>query len=90
MLLLCVCVFKVDSAKLSKSVFDALKADSSIINQAYSFHIATLLAEEEAKKFYEGVEEILEQADEVDKTILQVMMHRSSFVCSIVLDYCVF
>jgi len=61
----------VDSQKLTKSLLDALKADSSVLNQAYSLHIATLLAPENAKKFYDNIEDILEQADEVDKVYLQ-------------------
>jgi len=61
----------VDSAKLVKNLIDGLRADTSIINQAYSMHIATLLSNEEAKKFYDNIEDILEQADEVDKVYLQ-------------------
>jgi len=63
--------FQPESAKLAKNVVDGLRADSSIINQAYSLHIATLLAPEDAKKFFDNIEDILEQADEVDKVFLQ-------------------
>jgi len=60
-----------DSVKLAKSLKDALRADASIINQAYSLHIATLLAPEQGKQYYDNIEDILEQADEVDKVYLQ-------------------
>jgi len=61
----------VDSQKLTKSLIDALRVDASIINQAYSLHIASLLSNEDAKKFYDNIEDVLEQADEADKTFLQ-------------------
>jgi len=48
------------------------------ISQAYSMHIATLLSNEEAKKFYDNIEDILEQADEVDKVYLQVIKYFKS------------
>jgi len=60
----------IDSKKISKSVLDGLKADSSILNQGYSLQIATLLSENQ-KAFYDNIEDILEQADEVDKKYLQ-------------------
>jgi len=60
----------IDAKKLAKSVTDALKADSSIVNQGYSLHIATLLGEN-SKVFYDSIEDILDQADEVDKKYLQ-------------------
>ena len=44
-----------------------------LISQAYSLHIAYLLSNEDAKKFYDNIEDILEQADEADKTFLQVI-----------------
>jgi len=59
-----------DSKKVAKSLTDALKTDSSILNQGYSLHIAAKLADG-FKPFYESIEDILEQADEVDKTSLQ-------------------
>jgi hypothetical protein len=34
---------------------------------------ASLTADDEAKKFYSSVEDILDQADEVDKKLLQVI-----------------
>jgi len=43
---------QVDAKKVSKGVTDGLKADSSILNQAFSLHIgASLTADDEAKKF---------------------------------------
>lgn len=62
---------KFDSKKMAKTLTDALKADSSIVNQGYSLHIASVLAENN-KVFYDNIEDILDQADEVDKTSLQV------------------
>ena len=43
-------------------------------SQAYSLHIATLLAPEQGKQYYDNIEDILEQADEVDKVYLQVFI----------------
>lgn len=60
----------VDVAQLTKSLIDGLKRDTSIINQAYSLHISLDLPETE-KTFYNNIEDILEQADEVDNTYLQ-------------------
>ena len=62
---------KLDSKKVAKSLTDALKADSSIVNQGFSLHIAAKL-EENNKPFYDSIEDILDQADEVDKIMLQV------------------
>lgn len=61
---------KFDSKKMAKTLTDALKADSSIVNQGYSLHIASVLAENN-QVFYDSIEDILDQADEVDKTSLQ-------------------
>lgn len=60
----------IDSKKISKNVLDALKADTSILNQGYSLQIASRLSENQ-KVFYDNIEDILEQADEVDKKFLQ-------------------
>ncbi len=62
----------IDSKKVAKSLTDALKADSSILNQGFSLHIAAKLSENN-KPFYENIEDILDQADEVDKVMLQVI-----------------
>ena len=43
-----------------------------ISSQAYSLHIAALLTPEFQKTFYDSIEDILDQADEVDKKFLQV------------------
>lgn len=59
-----------DSKKVAKGLTEGLKADSSILNQGYSLHIASKLADG-FKPFYESIEDILEQADEVDKVTLQ-------------------
>lgn len=61
---------KLNSAKLSKSLTEALKSDSSILNQGFSLHIAALL-DENNKVFYESIDDVLDQADEVDKKFLQ-------------------
>lgn len=60
----------VDAKKVSKNVLDGLKKDSSILNQGYSLHIASLLSEGQ-KTFFDTIEDILDQADEVDKKFLQ-------------------
>ncbi|CAF0949106.1 unnamed protein product [Brachionus calyciflorus] len=60
----------IDSVKVSKSLLEGLKADSSVLNQGYSLHIASLLSEGQ-KTFYDNIEDLLEQADEVDKKFLQ-------------------
>jgi hypothetical protein len=45
-----------------------------LYSQAYSLHIgASLAADDEAKRFYASVDDILDQADEVDKKLLQVI-----------------
>jgi len=61
---------KIDSKKVAKSLTDALKADSSIVNQGFSLHIAAMLADSN-KPFYDSIEDILDQADEVDGTSFQ-------------------
>lgn len=61
---------KLDSKKLAASLTNALKTDSSILNQGFSLHIASKLAENN-KPFYESIEDILDQADEVDGVLLQ-------------------
>jgi hypothetical protein len=44
-----------------------------LFSQAFSLHIgASLTADDEAKKIYASVDDILDQADEVDKKLLQV------------------
>ena len=59
-----------DVKKITKSLLDALKVDSSILNQAYALNIAYVLNENE-KPFYNNIEDLLDQADEVDKKFLQ-------------------
>lgn len=61
---------QIDVKKINKQVLDALKADSSILNQAYALNIAYYLNENE-KPFYNNIEDLLDQADEVDKNFLQ-------------------
>lgn len=61
---------KVDSKKVAASLTSALKTDSSIVNQGFSLHIAAKLADSN-KQFYESIEDIVDQADEVDSVSLQ-------------------
>lgn len=61
---------KFDSKKLAASLTNALKTDSSILNQGFSLHIAAKLSDSN-KAFYESIEDILDQADEVDGVSLQ-------------------
>lgn len=61
---------QIDVKKLNKQILDALRADSSILNQAYALNIAYYLNENE-KPFYNNIEDLLDQADEVDKKYLQ-------------------
>lgn len=61
---------KFDSKKVATSLTSALKNDGSIVNQGFSLHIAAKLSEQN-KPFYESIEDILDQADEVDKVMLQ-------------------
>ena len=61
---------QIDVKKITKSLLDALKVDSSILNQAYALNIAYNLNENE-KPFYNNIEDLLDQADEVDKKFLQ-------------------
>lgn len=65
-------IFKqpIDLAKLKKSLLDGLKKDNSILNQGFSLHIATLFDIQD-KTFYNNIEDILEQADELDNKYLQ-------------------
>jgi len=67
-----------DQKSLSNRLLEALKKDSSILNQAYALHIAASSlasagagAGAEAKRFFAGVEDLLDQADEVDKRFVQ-------------------
>ncbi len=69
---------KIDDKKVAKSLTDALKTDSSIVNQGFSLHIAAKLAENN-KPFYDSIEDILDQADEVDGTQFQVAYRVSFF-----------
>jgi oligosaccharyltransferase complex subunit delta (ribophorin II) len=62
---------QIDSKVIKQSLIDGLKTDSSIVNQAYSLHIATHLTPEHQKTFFDTIEDILDQADEVDKKFLQ-------------------
>lgn len=61
----------IDSKAIKQNLIDGLKTDSSIVNQAYSLHIATHLTAEHQKTFLDTIEDILDQADEVDKKFLQ-------------------
>lgn len=62
---------KVDSKKVAASLTSALKTDSSIVNQGFSLHIAAKLSADSNKQFYNSIEDIIDQADEVDSVSLQ-------------------
>ncbi|XP_071041016.1 dolichyl-diphosphooligosaccharide--protein glycosyltransferase subunit 2 isoform X1 [Parasteatoda tepidariorum] len=61
---------KTDSAKVSKVLTAALKRDDSVINLAYAFHVASVLPGD-VTQFFERIEDVIVQADEVDGKYLQ-------------------
>lgn len=61
---------KVDPAKVSKVLTAILKKDDSVINLAYAFHVAAGLQIDLAP-FFERIEDVIVQADEVDNKYLQ-------------------
>lgn len=61
---------KVNSAKVSKVLTAALKKDDSVINLAYAFHVASIL-QTDLTPFFERIEDVIVQADEVDSKYLQ-------------------
>ena len=61
---------KIDSVKVSKVLTAALKRDDSVINLAYAFHVASIL-QTDLTPFFERIEDVIVQADEVDGKYLQ-------------------
>jgi len=61
---------KIDSNKASEALHGALKKDDSALSHGYAFYAASLL-NTDLKKFFELIEDIIAQADEVDDVYLQ-------------------
>lgn len=61
---------KIDSAKVAKVVTAILKRDDSVINLGYAFNVASVL-QKDFKPFFERIEDVIVQADEVDGKYLQ-------------------
>ncbi|CAL1297560.1 unnamed protein product [Larinioides sclopetarius] len=61
---------KIDSAKVAKVVTAILKRDDSVINLGYAFNVASVL-QKDFKSFFERIEDVIVQADEVDGKYLQ-------------------
>ncbi|GBL93596.1 Dolichyl-diphosphooligosaccharide--protein glycosyltransferase subunit 2 [Araneus ventricosus] len=61
---------KIDSAKVAKVVTAILKRDDSVINLGYAFNVASAL-QKDFKPFFERIEDVIVQADEVDGKYLQ-------------------
>lgn len=61
---------KVDSAKVSKVLTAVLKRDDSVLNLGYAFHVASIL-QGDLNPFFERIEDVIVQADEVDGKYLQ-------------------
>ncbi|XP_074656368.1 dolichyl-diphosphooligosaccharide--protein glycosyltransferase subunit 2-like [Tubulanus polymorphus] len=72
----------VDAAAVSKSLLAALKKDDSALSYAYAFHVAAELTD--VQKFYDLIEDVIAQADEVDEEFLQ--FEGGLFTTSLVLD----
>ncbi|CAD5114667.1 DgyrCDS3716 [Dimorphilus gyrociliatus] len=62
--------FKIDSNKASEALHGALKKDDSALSHGYAFYAASFLTTD-LKKFYDLIEDIIAQADEVEDVHLQ-------------------
>ncbi|XP_076326377.1 oligosaccharide transferase delta subunit [Tachypleus tridentatus] len=60
----------VESAKVSKIMTAALKKDDSVLNLGYAFHVASQL-QGDMNSFFERIEDVIVQADEIDGKHLQ-------------------
>ncbi|GFT97926.1 dolichyl-diphosphooligosaccharide--protein glycosyltransferase subunit 2 [Nephila pilipes] len=61
---------KIDSNKVSRIMTAILKKDDSVINLGYAFNIAAAL-QKDLKSYFERIEDVIVQADEVDGKYLQ-------------------
>ncbi|KAK3583197.1 hypothetical protein CHS0354_025714 [Potamilus streckersoni] len=73
----------VDNTKVAKSLLEALKADDSPVSNGYAFLVAAELGGD-VSKFFDSIEDIVAQADEVDDKYLQ--FEGGLFVSALVLD----
>ncbi|XP_067666475.1 dolichyl-diphosphooligosaccharide--protein glycosyltransferase subunit 2-like isoform X2 [Haliotis asinina] len=74
---------KVDNAKVSKSLLESLKKDDSPLSHGYAFLVASDLSGD-VSKFFDSIEDVVAQADEVDEKYLQ--FEGGLFVSSLVVD----
>lgn len=74
---------KVDNAKVSKSLLEALKKDDSPLSHGYAFLVASELSGD-VSKFFDSIEDVVAQADEVDEKYLQ--FEGGLFVSALVVD----
>ncbi|KAH3710333.1 hypothetical protein DPMN_069810, partial [Dreissena polymorpha] len=61
----------VDNAKITAALSEALKSDDSPLSHSYAFHVATEIGGAELGKYFDLIEDIIAQADEVDGVYLQ-------------------
>jgi len=60
----------IDAAAAASSLSGLLKKDDGILAMGYSFHIAASIGGD-VQRFYENIEDVIEQADQVDGLFLQ-------------------
>ena len=64
-------LFSVDTAKVTAALDEALKADDSPLSHGFAFFAASYL-KGDLVKYYDLIEDVIAQADEVDEKYLQV------------------
>ncbi|XP_064653150.1 dolichyl-diphosphooligosaccharide--protein glycosyltransferase subunit 2-like [Lineus longissimus] len=60
-----------DSQAVHKALQGALKKDDGPLSYGYAFHIASELSGVDTKKYFDAIEDIVAQSDEVDEKFLQ-------------------
>nr|KAG5694813.1 hypothetical protein BaRGS_019190 [Batillaria attramentaria] len=63
-------VFEVDDKAVGSALLEALKTDDSPLSHGYSFLVAAEL-KSDTTKFFENIEDVIAQADEVDEKYVQ-------------------
>jgi len=57
---------EIDAAAASSALAALIKKDDGVLAMGYSFHIAAAAGGDELQRFYDNIEDVMEQADEVD------------------------
>ncbi|XP_041361484.1 dolichyl-diphosphooligosaccharide--protein glycosyltransferase subunit 2-like [Gigantopelta aegis] len=73
---------KVDKSQVTKSLLESLKKDDSALSYGYAFLVASDTGDTD--KFFDSIEDIIAQADEVDEKYLQ--FEGGLFATSLVVD----